>query len=743
MTHSWFHWLRSGSARKPARRTRRTSRPRRSNVPELLVLEDRTVLSVLTVLNNADSGAGSLRAAVAAAQSGDTIVFDPSLAYETITLSSGPLALSSNLTIDGLGADLLAISGNNASQLFTLSGTAQVTLANLTLTGGMSSQGGAVYIGGTAALTLDSDILSGNQAVGDANGNALGGAVYNSAGASLTIDNTSFVNNQTNGTNNSFGGAIANAGTLSINGATFAGNAALGSTAQRATRNREAARVARSATWMDQPRPSPSAPLPPTRRWAPARATPTEARFAIEDAGVFPFTGFGVTLTVSQCTFANNSATGGSNAGNSDFAPNGGGGGAIRDQPGTNLTVLNCTFTGNQANSGGGNQAFGGAIDNSPADTITISDSQFISNSAIGSSVGAFVLAGAVDNSQTMAISDCQFTNNSAIGSGVGAQASGGALGNFDTMTIANCLFTGNSAEAGPMADGVNTFGQAAGGAILTGEGSGVILTLSNSIVAGNEAIGGSGGNTLPFDATDFAFGGGIANVVGGTLNVAGCTITGNQSIGGASASGPGGPANGGGIVNYQGTLNLKDSTVSANFCQGGAGASGAAGGETLGGGIDSYLGSVAILTNSTISFNECLGGPGGAGANGGDAKGGGLASGSGNSGDASSLVVSNCQLIGNVAQGGTEDSSAVGGDAMGGGLFVRSGTAILQGVLVSGNQAQGGTDSQGNTTGQGLGGGVYVDPSASATADMQTLIAGNQASMSNDDVWGTITIGP
>ena len=38
------------------------------------------------------------------------------------------------------------------------------------------------------------------------------------------------MNNQTNGTNTSFGGAIANAGTLAINGATFTANAALGST---------------------------------------------------------------------------------------------------------------------------------------------------------------------------------------------------------------------------------------------------------------------------------------------------------------------------------------------------------------------------------------------------------------------------------------------------------------------------------------------------------------------------------
>jgi hypothetical protein len=63
--------------------------------------------------------------------------------------------------------------------------------------------------------------------------------------------------------------------------------------------------------------------------------------------------------------------------------------------------------------------------------------------------------------------------------------------------------------------------------------------------------------------------------------------------------------------------------------------------------------------------------------------------------------------------------------------------------VLVSGNQAQGGADSQGTTTGQGLGGGVYVDASTSVTADLQTLIVGNRASKSNNDVWGSITLVP
>jgi hypothetical protein len=56
MTHSVFHWLRGGSARQRATRTRPTSGSRRSFVPQLMVLEYRTVPSTLTVLNNADSG---------------------------------------------------------------------------------------------------------------------------------------------------------------------------------------------------------------------------------------------------------------------------------------------------------------------------------------------------------------------------------------------------------------------------------------------------------------------------------------------------------------------------------------------------------------------------------------------------------------------------------------------------------------------------------------------------------------
>ena len=303
------------------------------------------------------------------------------------------------------------------------------------------------------------------------------------------------------------------------------------------------------------------------------------------------------------------------------------------------------------------------------------------------------------------------------------------------------------------MANGVTNDGQAIAGAIFsTG-----VLTLSNSIVADNEAVGGMGGSTLTLPVyTDSAFGGGLNNA--GIMNVTGCQITGNQAIGGASSQGKGADAFGAGIRNdIDATLNLTNSTVSMNLCQGGAGGSGYAGGIASGGGISNDRDSIATLTNSTLSLNECLGGTGGAGANGGLAVGAGVSQGTYPFAygvdnpdwmiipgpDTSSLVVSNCQIVGNTVQGGTAGSGAVGGDGLGGGLFVGSGTATLKGVLVSGNQAQGGADSQGTTTGQGLGGGVYVDPSAIVTADLQTLIVGNRASKSNNDVWGTITIVP
>ena len=94
--------------------------------------------------NALDSGAGSLRAAIKAASSGDTIVFAPSLNGQTITLTSGELAISKSLDIEGPGPDKLAISGNHASRVFNVSQNQKpvtVTIAGLTIENGLAPNG--------------------------------------------------------------------------------------------------------------------------------------------------------------------------------------------------------------------------------------------------------------------------------------------------------------------------------------------------------------------------------------------------------------------------------------------------------------------------------------------------------------------------------------------------------------------------------------------------------------------------
>jgi hypothetical protein len=100
-------------------------------------------LALLTVTSNADSGAGSLRAAITSATSGDTITFNAGM---TISLTSGELAISKNLTIDGDldnngTADVTIDAGYHSRVLHITAGT--VTLDGLTIQHGLLSGAGA------------------------------------------------------------------------------------------------------------------------------------------------------------------------------------------------------------------------------------------------------------------------------------------------------------------------------------------------------------------------------------------------------------------------------------------------------------------------------------------------------------------------------------------------------------------------------------------------------------------------
>jgi hypothetical protein len=186
------------------------------------MLEDRWVPSTLTVTNTLDSGAGSLRAAIAnasnAPKTSDTIVFAPSLNGQTITLTSGELLITSDVTIAGPGTNL-TISGNHASRVFEFTGKTkhdhpQVSLSGMTISNGNTGVGGAIDNDGT--LTISNCIFSFNSA-------GSGGAIDNAG--TLTVNGCALTDNSAT-VGIAEGGAIANVGTLTVIGCTLSGNSA-------------------------------------------------------------------------------------------------------------------------------------------------------------------------------------------------------------------------------------------------------------------------------------------------------------------------------------------------------------------------------------------------------------------------------------------------------------------------------------------------------------------------------------
>ena len=153
-------------------------------------------MAVFEVLTLTDSGVGSLRQAIADANAilgADTITFHSSVTG-TIALSTGQIAITDSVTIDGPGAGLLSVSGNDASRVFYLYSPAavpiDVTISGLTLADGRSdvsgdptaSRGGAINAIGEN-LTIEDSVVQDSAASGDGGGIA-------STGAALNVRNT-------------------------------------------------------------------------------------------------------------------------------------------------------------------------------------------------------------------------------------------------------------------------------------------------------------------------------------------------------------------------------------------------------------------------------------------------------------------------------------------------------------------------------------------------------------------------
>ncbi len=267
------------SLRRSRRRGPGPTLSRRSFLPRLEVLEDRSLPSTLMVANLHDSGAGSLRAAIADAHSGDTIAFAGEV-NGTITLKS-ELRIATSVTINGPGADRLAASGNDSSRVFEIA-AGTVAINDLTITAGqtVAGNGGGILIDAGATLGLDQVVVSNNSAYADSSGNyGSGGGIENDG--SLTVTQSSFTNNLASGgayaapitgaiTEGSVGGAINSEGpSLTVTISAFTNNEAVGPSTGTAK-----AMAGPSTTARLRPSPAPRSPAM-RRSAAPPTAAPS------------------------------------------------------------------------------------------------------------------------------------------------------------------------------------------------------------------------------------------------------------------------------------------------------------------------------------------------------------------------------------------------------------------------------------------------------------------------------------
>jgi CSLREA domain-containing protein len=180
-----------------------------------LTLMATTAAGTVTVLNTNDSGPDSLRAAVAAASPGETIVFDASLAGQTITLTSGEIVILKGLTIDG-GGNRITISGNDASRIFVVT-PVTLTLNALTITDGNDGGGGGGGIVNGGTLTMNDSTVASCVA------SAAGAGILNLG--TLTMNRCTVEGNVTTG----LGGGIHNLNSfahLTMTNCTVSGNVA-------------------------------------------------------------------------------------------------------------------------------------------------------------------------------------------------------------------------------------------------------------------------------------------------------------------------------------------------------------------------------------------------------------------------------------------------------------------------------------------------------------------------------------
>jgi len=411
------------------------------------------------VSTTADSGAGSLRAAIAAANPGDTISFAPSLTG-TITLTSGAITLAQNITISGPGASTISVSGNNASAIFIVNSGASATVSGLTLTNGAGAVcagnspevcGGAIQNEGV--LTVTSATFTNNVASPASTGE--GGAIYNDFGATLSVTNSIFSGNEA-----ALGGAVASESpNATIASSTFTSNTAQGT-----------------------------------------QTVPFGIGGAVYSDD---------DMTITGSTFTSNVST---NGGSVNL------GGAIVEDNCTNtgLTLTASTLKTNQAGvpANGDARGDGGAVYDDSGCTLQLTSDTFTGNvaSATSDSYGGAVEAdgspgSGVDSGSSIALlGGNTFTSNSVVSQSTSQYSGGGAIevtayGSNLVITGSGNTFASNTVTAGPSVTG----GNANGGAIDVDSGGFLDMsaatgtTFSQNVASAPDSQGSAFGGAIEY----------------------------------------------------------------------------------------------------------------------------------------------------------------------------------------------------------------------------------------------------
>ena len=196
------------------------------------------IISVTTTTDESDGscadGDCSLRDAINTASAGDTIVLQAGQTYN-LTIPSGgesdftgfngaigDLDITQALTIQGNGATINSFGISN--RVFHVSGTGNLTISELTLTGGQTPLTGSFFVDGIGIYNRFGTInVSNTTFIGTLTHGVGGGITFE--GGTGTIANSTFANNRAD-----FGGGIAVAGGatgVQVINSTFSGNIAV------------------------------------------------------------------------------------------------------------------------------------------------------------------------------------------------------------------------------------------------------------------------------------------------------------------------------------------------------------------------------------------------------------------------------------------------------------------------------------------------------------------------------------